>query len=76
MILLNCGTEEDSWEFLEQQGDPASQSVLFIGSPGSEAEAAVLWPPDTQSQLIGKDSFPGKDWRQKEKEAAEVEMVR
>ena len=62
MILLNCGTEEDSWEFLEQQGDPASHSVLFIGSPGSEAEAAVLWPPDSKSWLTGKDSDAGKDW--------------
>ena len=52
-----------------------NQPWIFIGSPGSEAEAAVLWPPDTQSRLIGKDSFSRKDWRQKEKEAAEVEMV-
>ena len=29
-----------------------------------------------QSQLIGKDPDPGKDWRQKEKGAAEDEMVR
>ena len=28
------------------------------------------------SQLTGKDSDAGKDWRQKEKEVAEDEMVR
>ena len=26
----------------------------------------ILWPPDVKSQLIGKDSDGGKDWRQKE----------
>ena len=41
-----------------------------------EAEAPILWPPDAKSWLIGKDSNPGKDWRQKEKMAAEDEMIR
>ena len=36
----------------------------------------MLWPPDGKSQLIGKDPDAGKDRRQKEKEAAEDEMVR
>ena len=35
----------------------------------AEAESPILWPPDVQSQLIGKD--PG----QEEKRAAEDEMV-
>ena len=26
LILLNCGVEEDSWEFLGMQGDPTSPS--------------------------------------------------
>ena len=26
-----------------------------------EAEAPILWPPDTKSQLIGKDIDSGKD---------------
>ena len=33
------------------------------------------WPPDTKSQLIGKDLDAGKDWRQKEKGTKEEEMV-
>ena len=42
----------------------------------AEAKAPILWPPDAKSQLIGKDSDDGKDWRQKEKGPAEDEMVR
>ena len=26
LMLLNCGAEEDSWEFLEEQGDETNQS--------------------------------------------------
>ena len=36
----------------------------------------ILWPPDAKSRHIGKDPDAGKDWRQKEKQAAEDEMVR
>ena len=36
----------------------------------------LLWPPDVKRQLIRKDPDPGKDSRQKEKRAAEDEMVR
>ena len=46
---------------------------IFIGR--TNAEASVLWPPDVKSQLNGKDSDAGKDWRQ-QKGAAEDEMVR
>ena len=38
-------------------------------------EAPVLWPPDLNSWLTGKDPDAGKDWRQKEKGATEDEMV-
>ena len=41
-----------------------------------EAEAPILWLPDANSQLIGKDPDAGKDRRLKEKRAAEDEMVR
>ena len=44
-----------------------SQSWIFIGSTDSEAEAPVLWPPDSKSRLIGKDPDAGKDWGQEEK---------
>ena len=47
---------------------------MFIGR--TDAKAPILWPPDVKSQLIGKDSDAGKDWRQKEKGAAEDEIFR
>ena len=40
----------------------------------AEAEAPILWPHDAKSWLTGKYDA-GKDWRQKEKKAAEDEMV-
>ena len=44
-----------------------NQPSIFIGRTGGEAEAPILWPPDTKSWLIGKDPDAGKDWRQEEK---------
>ena len=41
----------------------------------ADAEAPVLWPPDLNSRLIGKDPDVGKDWRQKEKRVTEGEIV-
>ena len=38
-----------------------------LGRTDAEAEAPLLWPPDTKSQLIGKDSDVGKDGRQEGK---------
>ena len=49
-----------------------NQPWIFIGR--TVAEAPTLWPPDGKSGLIGKDPDAGKDWRQKEKGAAEDEM--
>ena len=41
------------------------------------AEAPILWQPDMKNQLTRKRLFDaGKDWRQKEQEVAENEMVR
>ena len=48
---------------------------IVTGKTDAKAEAPIFWPPDIKSQLIGKDSNAGKDWRQKEKGAAEEEMV-
>ena len=41
-----------------------NQPWILIGRTDSETEAPILWPPDA-----------GKDWRQKEKRAAEDEMI-
>ena len=74
-MLLNCGVVEDSWKSLGLQGDPTSQSWIFIRRTDAEAEAPILWPPDVKNWLIGKDPDVGKDWRQEEKGTTEDEMV-
>ena len=57
----------------------SNQSILkeinwiFIGR--TDAEAPILWPPDAKSRLTEKDPDAGKDWRQKEKQVTEDEMV-
>ena len=41
-----------------------TQSWIFIGRTDAEAETPIFWPPDAKNSVIGKDSYPGKDWRQ------------
>ena len=53
-----------------------NQPWIFIERMDTEAEAPILWPPDTKSQLMGKDPDAGKDWGQEEKGLTEDEMVR
>ena len=53
-----------------------NQLWIFIGRTDIEAEGLLLWPSDAKSQLTGEDPDVGKDWRPKEKRAAEDEMVR
>ena len=52
-----------------------NQPGIFIGRTDAEAEAPILWPPDAENWLIGKDPDAGKDWRQEEKGTIEDEMV-
>ena len=49
-----------------------NKSRIFIER--TDAEAPMLWPPDADSQLNGKDPDAGKDWGQKG--AARDEMAR
>jgi len=79
-MLLNSGAGEDSWEFLGQQADQASQSyrkstLNIHWKTDAEAEAPILWPANAKSQLIRKDPDARKDWRQEEKEMTEDETV-
>ena len=39
--------------------------VKKISPNGHEAEPPIFWPPDASSQLIGKDSDAGIDWKRK-----------
>ena len=50
------------------------QSWVFIGR--TDVEDPIFWLPDVKNQLIGKDPNTLKDKRQKEKRAAEDQMVR
>ena len=53
-----------------------NQPWIVFGRTDTEAEAPILWLPNAKSWIIGKDPDASKDWRQKEKGAAEDEMVR
>ena len=50
-----------------------NESWIFIGR--ADAEAPILWPPDTKNWLTGKDLDTEKDWRKEEKLTTEDEMV-
>ena len=41
-----------------------NQPWIFIGRTDAEAEAPILWAPDGENWLIGKDPDAGKDWRE------------
>ena len=51
-----------------------NQPWMFIGSTDADAEAPILWPPDSKKWLTGKDPDAGKDWEH-EKGVTEDEMV-
>ena len=51
------------------------QSWVFFGRTEAKAETPILWPPQTMSCLIGKDSDAGRDWGQEEKGMTEDEMA-
>ena len=38
-----------------------TQSQIFIGKTDAEAEAPILWPPNTKSLFTGKDPDGGED---------------
>ena len=50
-----------------------NQPWVLLGR--TDAEALILWPPDTKNWIIGKDSNAGKNQGQEEKGATEDGMV-
>ena len=79
---------EKAQEFLGQQdlkpvnlkenqpwGKKKNQPWILIGRIDAEAEPSILWSPDANGQLIGKDPDAGKDWRQKEMRATEYKTA-
>ena len=51
------------------------QSWIFIWRTDAKAETPILWPPDVENWLIGKDPDAWKDWRQEEKGMTKDRMV-
>ena len=65
ILLRVCWTARKSNQSILKEINPD-----FIGRTDAEAEALILWPPDANTQLIGKYPNAGKDWRQKDKRVA------
>ena len=63
------------WAKFKPVNPKGNQHWIFIGRTDAEAEALLLWPPDGQSWLIGKDPDAGEDGRQEEKGTTEDEMI-
>ena len=67
---------EDSWELLDIKdiklvNPKGNQPWIFFGRTDAKGEVPILWSPDENSQLIGKDLDAAKDWGQEEKEVTE-----
>ena len=78
-MVLNCVLDKTLESPLDRKENKwvnpkENQPWIFIRKTDAEAETPVLWPCDVKSQLFGKDSDAGKDWRQ-EKRTTEDEMV-
>jgi len=52
------------WKEIEPVHPKGDQSWVFIRRTDAEAETPILWPPDAESWLIGKDPDAGKGWGQ------------
>ena len=65
-------TLESPLDYKEIQPVPpkGNQYWIFTGRTDTAAEALILWPPDANNWLIGKDPDAGKDWRREEKGTA------
>ena len=74
MLEKTLGSPLD-WKEIKLVHPKGNQPWIFIGRTEAEAETPILWPPDSKSQLIGKDPDDGKDWGQEEKGTTEDEMV-
>ena len=57
-MLSNCGAGEDSWELLDSKEikpvNPKGNHLegIFIGRTYTEAEAALIWPPEIKRPLL------------------------
>ena len=80
LMLLNYTAGEEFENPLETKeiqpvNHKGNQPWTFTGRTDTEAEALILWPPDVESWLTGKDPDAGKDGRQEERGMTKDEMV-
>ena len=77
MVVLEKTVENPlNFKEIKPENPKGNQPWKYIGRTDDEAETTILWAPDAKSWLTGKDPDAAEDWRQKEKRAAEDEMVR
>ena len=50
-----------SWGSQGKNAELPFPSPVDTGRTDAEAEAPILWPPDSESQLVRKDPDSGKD---------------
>ena len=60
---------------IKEVNPKGNQPWIFIGRTDAEAEALILWPPDSKNWLIRKDPDAGKYWGQEKQGVLEDEMV-
>ena len=61
MVLENTFESPLDSKRIKSVNPKGNQPQIFIGRTEAEAETPILWPPDMESQLIGKDPGAGKD---------------
>ena len=71
IVVLEKTLENHLIKPLNHKGN---QPWIFTGRTFAEVETLILWPPDANSQLIGKDLDAGKDWGQDNKGSTEDKM--
>jgi len=75
IVVLEKTLESPLESKIQPVNPKGNQPWIFTGRTDAEARAPILWPPDGNSQLTGKDPDAGKDWKQNEKRVAEDELV-
>ena len=66
MVLKKIFESPLNFKEIKPVNPKGNQPWIFIGRTDAEAEATVIWPPDTKSWLSGKDPDAGKYWGQEE----------
>ena len=52
------------WKEIQAVYPKGDHSWVFIGGTDVEDEIPIVWPPDAERWLIGKESDAGRDWGQ------------